>query len=465
MDWVKKNLLVLIPVVVALIAVPVMVFFSMKMTAGLTAQVESDLSRAVNDLRGIQTNYTIPAVEPGESPFEAQRRPSERMTQAVRERRAAIKDQALQIRASAVERNSRGKELLVDGAAASEQLFPEPINDSARIRLTQEFLRRWPSAHDAMLERFGFGAPPEMQTVLEQLQLTFDRERERVLRGTTSQELEPADIEAIQAVLVAQRLGTYRGRANEVRVYGDASMFLELSDWLPWSSPTDLPSLERMWEWQEATWIHEDLLDGISSANTQADGSAGTVLSGPVKRVLSISIEPWLSARDEGGRGGRGGRGDAPSGDEGAAAGPGPDGTTPIEPDYTWAHTGRFGHPNKPNGLYDIRYATVDLIVDPLRLPQVIDSINRTNFLTVLEQSQAVTIPPGADLVHGYDYGQANLVQLSLRVELAYFREWRVPAMPPRVRERLGIAPTPSGDGGMDDGSMPDGGDGGGGRN
>jgi hypothetical protein len=140
--------------------------------------------------------------------------------------------------------------------------------------------------------------------------------------------------------------------------------------------------------------------------------------------------------------------------------GAGPDGSMPIEPDFSWAHTGRFGFPNKPNALYDIRYATVELIVDPLRLPLVIDAINRTNFMTVLEQ-RARTIPPGADLSFGYDYGQLNLVQATLRIELVYFREWRVPAMPPEIRTRLGIAsPAAEGaqpDAGFDDGGFDDG--------
>ncbi|TVQ79808.1 MAG: hypothetical protein EA380_03970 [Phycisphaeraceae bacterium] len=455
MDWVKKNLLVIIPLVVALVAVPVMVFFSMKMTGELKSGVESDLNRAQNDLRGFNVTYSIPSAEPGQPGFEASRRPTETLTRAVRDRREAIRDQALQVRQAAVARNEAGKFLLIDGEAESEQLFPQPINDSARIRLTNRFLAEWPAAHDRLLETLGFGMPPDASALTEAIQRTRDREIERLTRGRISPDLDEEDESAIRAVLVQQRQAAYRTRANETRVYGDASMFLELGRWLPWTSTTVLPTPEQLWDWQEAFWIHEDLLRGIVAANTGPMGGPQNVIEGPVKRVLSLDIEPWVRARES--TGGRGGRDpDGPSG----PTGPGPDGSTPIEPDFTWAHTGRFGFPNKPNALYDVRYANVELIVDPLRMPQVIDAINRTNFMTVLEH-RARTIPPGSDLSFGFDYGQLNLVQATLRVELAYFREWRLPAMPPEIRTRLGLptetAGTAGADDGFDDGGFDDG--------
>lgn len=450
MDWVKKNLLVLIPVVVALIAVPVMVFFSMKMTEELKTGVESDLSRAQNDLRGFDVNYSIPSTEPGRPGFEASRRPTDTLTRAVRDRRESIVGQSEQVKDAAIARNEAGKTLLVDGETESEQLFPQPINDSARIRLTNRFLAEWPAAHDRLLETFGLGMPPDASELTEAIRRTRDREIERITRGRISQELDEDDLAAIRAVLVQQRLAAYRARANETRVYGDASIFLELARWLPWTSTTVLPSQEQLWDWQEAYWIHEDLLRGIVAANTGPMGEPLNVVEGPVKRVLALDIEPWVSARETGG--GRGGRGsDQPSG----PSGPGPDGSSPIPPDFTWAHTGRFGFPNKPNALYDVRSATVELILDPLRMPQVIDAINRTNFMTVLEHRMR-TIPPGSDLSFGFDYGQLNLVQATLRVELVYFREWRLPAMPTEIRARLGLStdnPDATGaDDGFDDG-------------
>lgn len=456
MNWVKKNLLVLIPLVIALIAVPVMVFFSMKMTNDLKSGVESDLSKAQNDLRGFNVNYSIPSAEPGERGYESNRRPTSAITQAVRERRAAIRDQAIQVRSAAIERNRAGKQLLVDGDTDATRLFPKPIDDSARIRLSNQFLAEWPAAHDRLLAANSIAMPPDAAELTESIQQTREREIERITRGRLPDDLDDADRASLQNILVQQRLGAYRAKASETRIYGDASIFRELGRWLPWASPSTQPTGQQMWEWQEVYWIHQDLIEALVSANTSATGQQQSVIDGAVKRILAINIEPWMPSSESGS--GRGGR----QSDEMMTQGAGPDGATPIDPDYTWAHSGRFGFPHKPNGLYDVRYATVELILDPLRLPQVIEAINHTNFMTVLEQRASV-IPPGSDLSLGFDYGQLNLVEATLRIELVYFREWRVDWMPPEVRQKLGIPePAASGasdgsDGGFDDGGLGDG--------
>src|SRR5690606_29618306 len=138
---------------------------------------------AQNDLKGFTVNYTIPSADPGQPAFEMSRRPTAAITQAVRERREAIRDQALEIRQDAVERNRDGKSLLVDGPSDERRLFPQPANDSARIRLSNQFLAEWPVAHERLLSAHNIGMPPSAEELTEALQKSREREIERITRG------------------------------------------------------------------------------------------------------------------------------------------------------------------------------------------------------------------------------------------------------------------------------------------
>jgi hypothetical protein len=98
--------------------------------------------------------------------------------------------------------------------------------------------------------------------------------------------------------------------------------------------------------------------------------------------------------------------------------------------------------------LYDARTAGIALIVDSERLPVVLQSFPKSNFMTVTDMSiQQVDLDK--DLAQGFYYGDDYVVRLDLYVEVLYLRQWTKPYMPPGVRVALGLPeaePQPEGE-------------------
>ena len=90
------------------------------------------------------------------------------------------------------------------------------------------------------------------------------------------------------------------------------------------------------------------------------------------------------------------------------------------------------------NRLYDVRYAIVKLLVDPERLPQVLDALAMQNFMTVLDMSVVTTNPYDA-LAQGYYFGSGSLAEVTLTLETVWLRDWTAEFMPRAVKEALGV--------------------------
>ena len=120
-----------------------------------------------------------------------------------------------------------------------------------------------------------------------------------------------------------------------------------------------------------------------------------------------------------------------------------------IAPTFEVSFTGRGGYPVAPNGLYDVRYARVSVIVDMNRIPELLNAVSTTNFMSVIDLDFEA-IDPQEALREGFVFGGDAVVRASLRVETVWLRSWMAEWMPSGVRERLGI-PDPAGDGAADD--------------
>jgi hypothetical protein len=222
----------------------------------------------------------------------------------------------------------------------------------------------------------------------------------------------------------------------------------------PWNNATmaALPMAE-LFEWQWTYWIHEDVLEALALANT---GSA-SVIDAPVKHLLAAAVRPesfvaaatsaGTGAAAPGAGGSAGGSGSRPGkrnpggDDEGGSPRGATAGGAPVDPrreaplDFTLTFTGR-----KTNPLYDVRYVSLSLVVDPVRLPVVIDALARRNFITVvgLELSEA---DPFDALPRGFYYGSGALARVEMTLETVWLRSWTKDFMPAEVRAALGIAP------------------------
>jgi hypothetical protein len=207
--------------------------------------------------------------------------------------------------------------------------------------------------------------------------------------------------------LASLRLGYYQGRAQEISVYAGLDV---LPPEVPRSVPLDPPTVETCFHWQFDFWTIADLLKAVDNANT-VDGQRTTVDRSVVKRIERITLQPLVPERRQDPSG---------YGEQPVVA------VNPI--------TGRSGGPDNPH--YDVRNARMTLIVSSARLPDLVNAIARTNFMTVIGlQFEEVDIWP--DLEQGYYYGLDHVIRATLDIETVWLRDWTAPLMPPRIRGAL----------------------------
>lgn len=445
--WLKSNLLIVIAVALAVIAAPVLMYFSGGWGAKIRQGVQQKVSKQLQDLDAIDVTYTVPAYLKGQKAVEVRGTPNEASTAAVKELlESAVRDIA-EVRERALAFNSRGKGLLIGGSGAGEQLLPAPADESTRIRLSDELRRRWPAAHVELLREVGAGAPPSAEQVAARLEQVQKQEINRITGGRDASALSGEDKVKLAEVLSDRRLEVYRSTAQGLRFYAGAEAFKNVQAW----AASDLP-LEQVWEWQHLYWVHQDIVKALATANTDASGLMVPVFQGAVKRLVSVTVrKPGESAKSDGGRGGSGGSsgsGDDQGAGGASAGGGGGSENAEIAPVYTLSHTGRAAAPVAPNGVYDLRYVDVVVDVDSAQLPAVLAAFPRTNFMTVVGLSLE-RHDPLADLAFGFDFGSAHVVRATIQVETVWLRGWMKKWMPASVRKALGIpddpAPAPAG--------------------
>jgi hypothetical protein len=103
-----------------------------------------------------------------------------------------------------------------------------------------------------------------------------------------------------------------------------------------------------------------------------------------------------------------------------------------VSYDFAKSMTGRV-----PNALYDVRFATVQLVVATERIPEVLDAIARQNLMTVVN----VDLRPAdafdaAD--EGFIYGPRPVSQLRLTIESLWMRPWVAKLMPAELQKLKG---------------------------
>lgn len=419
--WLKSNVVIVAAMAVAIIAIGVSLFFSTRWNSKIKTGVTAEVQQAVGRLNGMNVTYELPQVQPGEQKWSAKQPPNDTATKTVGEMLRRIAAESEQVRDLAQQRN-RKTDLLVEG------LFPAPANESARVRLLTEMIQKRPAAHERLLRDVGAGMPPTREAVMDQLLRAREREvRDRVSRRA-DQNLTPEEQQEITQILSRVRTEIYGRAAAPLAFYADASIFRSVT---PWPETAGLPTLETAWDWQHGYWIHQDLMAAFVKANTAPGGARIPVSQAPIKRVVSIELQPAPFL------GGTGLRSPGSSDDPGAGMGAPPgDPAADIPKDFTRSFSGR----PVASAIYDVRETDVILIADANRLVDVIHAINATNFMTVTELD-AVAVNPIPDLQAGFAYGNDYIVQARIRVETVWLRSWMKPWMPEMVRKFLGIPP------------------------
>jgi hypothetical protein len=180
-----------------------------------------------------------------------------------------------------------------------------------------------------------------------------------------------------------------------------------------------------IWNAQIGLWIYEDVAKAIATANKSVN--AKDVRESVVKHFVKIDVmdEPFKTIVPMAG------------GTEAAPA-PNADPAAPITPNFAISPTGRT-----TNGVYDVVPFDLTIVVDAAQIPRVLLELSRGRFITVTNVSYVNTVDSALKKSEGFYYGDVPVVELKLRCEALFMRNWTEKMMPLPIKQGLGLAQAP----------------------
>jgi hypothetical protein len=406
LPWVKSNLVTVIAVAIAIIALPVAWYFASSMTAEAAEKANTTARGAYQDVEGASIDYEVPPLSAGDDGWRFTAPPNQELINDVVEVRREVKRQSDLVKESIIDRNSAGKDVLV------EHLFPEPAGGESgprgRVRLTEDMLEAWDGLSERLLEEVGAAQPPEPQELSQRLSALRDRLINETIATRVDQNLSEDERAELNERMAEERRSQYEAGALRATFYANPDgLFGSRAQFDPDAPPPGRDTyLETFWNWQHTSWVERDIIAALASANEGLNAA-----NGPVKRVIAVDVPPWTP-------------GEVSTGDL----------TQPIDADFSEYFTGRAGG----NALYDVRYADVDVIVGAGRVNEVINAFATTNFMTVVE-TDVTHLGTNPDLFQGFYYGEEPVVKVDMTVETVWVRSWYEDLIPAPVREVMGL--------------------------
>jgi hypothetical protein len=190
----------------------------------------------------------------------------------------------------------------------------------------------------------------------------------------------------------------------------------------------------------------DDIFHAISNVNTNVkDGVKSSVISAPVKRIISIRIDQPSSVAAASATA------EAPPVETEATDAPA---EAPEPAAAVTATTDATGEPIAPASeiirdfkisftglkscqLYDIRNVKLKLIVSTSDLPKVLDSFAKENFMTVT-QLKISPVDSFAAARQGFIYGAEPCSEVSMVLQTIWLREWTTFYMPLGMKNKIG---------------------------
>ncbi|MCL4222163.1 MAG: hypothetical protein KJZ65_12430 [Phycisphaerales bacterium] len=476
LGWVKGHIVIFVMVVLMLVMLPTAYIISMRMNAGITkrqSQAYNDEKQKIS--RAAKVTYTLPRISSTESEasLSESRAPNDHVTNWYVEQRRLREAQIAEVAGAAIAFNRDDHQPLVAN-------FPPPPRANDRdnrfaARAVAEAITGGragnQSAYALLFERMGAGEPPSREEVARSIDEYQDRELDAMTSQSATGNVTTAQRDQLAQRLVDRRLAEYRRGAEVVSFYGSPSVLYDLAEGvgsprsmgsrgsrasavstIPSVMPDNPPSLTEAYMWQWDFWVVEDLLRAVVRANADATGDPLPASAAVVKRVESIRLDPYPMPKAA----------DASSGESadpfsmgggGMKGFPGAMGTGSESGAPQVTLTGR----KSGDGPYDLRHATMTVVVSSARLPKFLSVIKATNLMTVTDLD-VEEVDVWQDLARGYFYGEEHVVRATIRIESVWLREWTKQYMPQEVRTALGIPddPRPAGGGSNTGGNAND---------
>ena len=344
---------------------------------------------------------------------------NEKAVEAYKQLAQKLSGDALAIQRASLDHNRGTRNALfvdIKRTASNTNTIAETVFDAVRAHA------------EGVLKEVHAGVPPTDESLTDQLQRRQDQFI-ATLRKAERKALSDDEQQQLKNELRDKRLQLYADAASGLSFYADIDTLGLPGSPMEAGTPPSETSL-FLWQWRE--WIIEDILRAAAAANKPYR----SVVDAPVKRVLSIAVRedglpkiaaPAAEAPADPGA--------APAADAAAAPPamiPPIDVKAPVPYDFAKSMTGRVS-----NNLYDVRVATVRMVVASSMLPEVLNAIARQNFMTVTSlEVAAADAFAAAD--EGFMYGGKPVCEIKLKVESIWLRPWLAKLMPKELRERKG---------------------------
>lgn len=441
MELVKKNILSIICGVVALAAI---VFHLVVTSSGYSKLEQDGTSRAAKkaELEGLlNADYPKPRVDDND-PGKLSQFPNEKIIKIAEGALGKLAAQAKQMVSQAVQMNSAGYAVIVPGALPAptdsyKYDFREQYNLVLQRGAKPKIYNNRPVKNlpDEILQS---AVPPtDMEIQEAKVKLWNDDYKTKLImvNGLPVNQKEVVT-EYVKATAKFDE-DFRRKRALSFKVYLEPTA-LAISPRLDLAGRT-APAVEDIWFAQMSLWIQQDVCNAIARMNALSTN----IPSSPVKHLVALDVRQDASMYVvPGGLTAGAAAMPAPPSD-GGEGGDGGDGSVPAAPagpvrNFALSPTGRVCNP-----LYDIVQFEFIVVVERQHVRDFLRQVQSGRFITVLDADMQ-NIDLEEAVSQGYDYGSRPVVEVKIKCEAMFLREWTAGVngpMPQVVKTMLGIAP------------------------
>jgi hypothetical protein len=355
---------------------------------------------------------------------------------ALKARNESLENEVKGVYRSAVEHNKKNHDII----QTKQVVFPKPLQENEKL-LEEIFLPAIGPAYTVLLANNRVNTPPSSADVLEavkQREISFIRDD--LKKKNRSEVTDPKEIEQLAQALTKARLDALVEGARDTAVYLDKGA-------VRMPPAKGFISVDTCFTWQWDLWVLDDIFHAITNVNTNLkDGVKSSVISSPVKRIISIRIDQPSSVAATSATA------EAPPVETEATDAP-EEGAEPVAV-VVEATTDATGEPIAPASeiirdfkisftglkscqLYDVRNVKLKLIVSTSDLPKVLDSFAKENFMTVT-QLKISPVDSFAAARQGFIYGAEPCSEVSMVLQTIWLREWTTFYMPLGMKNKLG---------------------------
>ncbi len=427
MDLIKKNVVSVLCGVVAIICV-ILIFFPF---GGMYETLRENVKKSWTTGENIRTVMNKPRTWPSLSSKEEDKLPLEQFpTAAIYNHGKSMttdwNNQATLFLQVAIDAQKKQLQPLVPGALPS-------LNSPAVGRAFIDNYQR----------KFGIyltasGAPDESISIFKQtldstmppsdleVKAELDRVADEIARARTIWQgaaiVNADEVKQLIAERQAQVAEQLRSqKAAKHLVYANPALAFEVN---PKISGSQTPGVNDVFLAQATLWVQEQIANAIRETNesahkAQQSRSAG-ILRSPIKHLLHVKItnNPFLPVKAIT-------PGEAPV----LLANP----NVKIVPDYT---AGAFGH--SKNEFYDVLKFETAFICDASLVTQVLTGLNREHYF-IFSQVSVQSVDSSIDAAQGFLYGDSPVVQVTIKGNYLFLREFMKAYMPVDIIRGLAV--------------------------